>query len=250
MKKPRTHSEKPILIVVQRQPWGARAGSATRRDGSHQLDDGPEQVLQAHPGHHHEGRERGEQPAAGGLREAGEAEEVVVGTSGKDAAVGAPAVHDAAAARRLPGLDQRGVAAPREVDVGLPLPVEVVEARDIGAYPVHRGHLEGRRGGGQADRHRLQPVAVTQQAVEEGHIPRRQSPLEDDARQTVDLHDQQPPVRALGHAAPAQTADRTVDRALQRKGEVVQGHRHCRSRSPARPTTHPCLGHRSWAPLM
>ena len=111
-----------------------------------------------------------------------------------------------------------------------PLPVVVMESRDVGAHAVHHRHLEGRRRGRQADRHRLQVVAVTpQQSLEEGHAPRRQSPLKDDARQAVNLHDQEPPVRADGGGTTAKTADETIDPTLEGEDQVVQGHRHCRS---------------------
>ena len=202
------------------------------REGSPQLDDGAQQVLQADPDQDHERRERGEHPLARGLRQAGEAEQVVDGAAGEHTAISAAALDDAAPAGRLLGLDQRGVSSPREVDVGLPLPVEVVEARDVGAYAVHRRHLESRGRGRQADRHRFQAVAVTpEQSVEEGHAPGRQCPLQDDARQAVDLHDQQPPVRVLGRAAPAQSADETIERALEGQSEDVGRHRHARSSS-------------------
>src|SRR5207253_2472805 len=71
------------------------------------------------------------------------------------------------------------------------------------------------------------PVAVTpQQSLKERHVARSQSLVENIARQTVDLHDQKPPARGLRRAATTKPANETVDRTLQQKNPVVQGHRH------------------------
>jgi hypothetical protein len=62
---------------------------------------------------------------------------------------------------------------------------------------------------------------MSQHSLQKGHAPGRQRTVQDDVRQAVDLHDQQPPMAALGRAAPTQAADETINRALQRQGEIV-----------------------------
>ena len=153
------------------------------RHGTSQLETSPQQALGTDPAQHHKGRERREHARARWPREAREAEQVVLGTAREHTAISAAALDNAAPARRLSGFDQGGVARPGKVDVGAPLAVVIVKARDVGAHAVHRRHLEGRRRGRQADRHRLQAVAaMPQHSLEEGHASGRQRPLQDHVR--------------------------------------------------------------------
>jgi len=93
--------------------------------------------------------------------------EVVLGATGEHAPVRAAAVQDAAPARGLLGLDQGRVTGRREVDVPAMAPVVSSGNLECRAAPVHRGHLEGRRRGRQANAHRLQAVRVTVEQMRE-----------------------------------------------------------------------------------
>ena len=63
--------------------------------------------------------------------------------------------------------------------VGPLLPVVVVEAGDVGAHAVHRGHLECGRGRGQAHGHRLAAIVTAgEQSAEKRRAAGRERRVE------------------------------------------------------------------------
>jgi hypothetical protein len=136
-----------------------------------------------------------------------------------------PTLDDAAPAGRLRLLHVRGVAAAREVDVGLAPLVVVVEARNVGPHAVHRRELEGRRRSRQPDRHRRHLIAApAEQRARNGTRPRANRVLEDRAREPVDLHDQQTATAWHRRRPQPEPAYQTIERTLQAKDEVVERH--------------------------
>ena len=208
-----------------------------RRPALNHLDEGLGQALHEDPGRHDEGRERVEHAGALGPGEAGEGEEAIVGASRDDTAVGAAAVQDAPTLRRLLGLDRRGMSRSRKVDIATELPIVVVKPRDVGAHPVHRRHVEGRRRRRQPDSHRLEPVVIPlEQAGQKGHAPRRERLVEHRAREAIDLHDEERPTRGRRCGATAQAADQAIDGVLGGESQLVEGYRALRRERRIAPT--------------
>jgi hypothetical protein len=63
--------------------------------------------------------------------------------------------------------------------------------------------------------------------LEEGHVPGREGACENIARETVDLHDQEPPLAGrLWYATATEPSDEAIERALDRQDQIVEGRRH------------------------
>ena len=121
-------------------------------------------------------------------------------------------------------LDLGRVPGAREVDIPAEPLVVVVEAGNIGPDAVHRRHLKRRRGGRHPDAHRMEAVLpVREEPPDVRHVSRGERAIEDDARESVDLHDDQSPPNTLRAAAATESSDQSIDDALQLQNQTVQG---------------------------
>jgi hypothetical protein len=96
---------------------------------------------------------------------------------------------------------------------------------------------------------------MLEQAGEKGHAPRCEGLVEHRAREAVDLHDEEPPVRGRRGSAPPQAADQAIDGALCRESQpstditaspardsprsVLQAHRSAQQRAANCPDANP-----------
>ena len=161
------HPHRDADLDLRPLPASARAAADAPRQrtrNSSEHDHGLADALQRDPAEHDEPGQHADETRAARPRQLGEAEEVVLGAAGEHASVDAAAAKDADAARDVRRLDAGRMPGAREVDVRAAALVVVVEARDIGLHPVHRGHLKRGRGGRHADAHRVKAVPTARRA--------------------------------------------------------------------------------------
>ncbi len=209
------------------RPLPASARAVRMRQATHQERQqhtyGLANALQRDPAEHDESGQHADDTRAARPCQLGEAEEVVLGAAGEHASVDAAAAKDADAALDVRRLDAGRMPGTREVDVRAAALVVVVEPRDIGLHPVHRGHLKRRRRGRHADAHRMKAVSTLGEHLrDEGHVFFRERAIEHGTREAVDLHDDQPPPDSLRAAAATESADQAIEGALYEQKQVVQ----------------------------
>src|SRR5215467_8652528 len=157
-----------------------------------------------------------------GLHEPGEGEEAVLGASREDAAVAGAALEDAATARRVARLDEVRHPGLRKMELAFGTLVVVVKARNVRLHPIHGGRLEGRRGGGEADRHRVTNEAATgEKPCRVGDAAGLERGLEDRAGEAIDLHHEETPAGRRLRGAEPRPAGNPVHGALKPQNEIV-----------------------------
>jgi len=198
------------------------ARQATHQEQQQQTD-GLAGALQRNPAEHDEPGQHADDTGAARPCQLGEAEEIVLGAAGEHASVDAAAAKDADAALDVRRFDAGRMPGTRKVDVRAAALVVVVEPRDIGLHPVHRGHVKRRRGGRHADAHRVKAVPPLGEHLRyERHVSFRERAIEHSTRQTVDLYDDQPPPDSLRAAAATESADQAIEGALHEQKQTVQ----------------------------